>query len=108
MNIFYDHIILIHEIHSEVEMLDVSEKDKKEMVQLIEETVHQRILHSILDHLHKDHHEEFLTRFQAAPQDGALLDFLREKVADIEERIKEAAEEIKYELLKEVRRHTSK
>ncbi|MFC1653339.1 hypothetical protein ACFL1M_00650 [Patescibacteria group bacterium] len=103
MSVFYDHIIHIHHVHSEVETLPTTDNHKQELIEIIEETVHHKIIHKILDHLHTDHHELFLERFHTYPNDETILGYLKKYVPDIEHHIKEAAEEVKYELLKSIR-----
>ena len=73
---FYDHIILIHHVHAEVETLPVAPADKQEMIDLIEETVHHHVIKRILDRLKAEHHREFLNRFHEAPEDLELLSYL--------------------------------
>ena len=107
MKLFYDHIVVIHEIHSQIEEMMVDEAEKEALVQIIEDLVQHTVLHKILDHLHEDKHEIFLTRFQQAPHDTELIDYLRSHVPDIETRIKDAADEVKYELISLIRQHGS-
>jgi hypothetical protein len=104
---FYDHIILIHHVHSEVEALAIPNSEKQALIDLVEETVHHHILKRILDRLHHDRHREFLDRFHASPHELALLDYLTNHVPDIEDQIKQAADEVKYDLLKTIRKSTS-
>ena len=103
MHIFYDHIVKIHHIYSEIELLIIDNDQKNELIEIIEETIHHHILHRILDHLHQDHHHKFLEDFHKSPSDLVHLEFLISHNSKIEDHIKEAAEEIKYELLKAIR-----
>ena len=104
MIVFYDHIIQVHHIHSEIEELSLSKKEKKSLVETIEEIVHHKIIHRILDRLHIDHHELFLERFHTYPDDHTILDYLKKYVPDIEHHISEAAEEVKFDMLKTIRK----
>jgi len=104
MHIFYDHIILIHEVYSEVESLPLGSEEKREMVEMIEETIHHKIVHRILDHLDEEHHEVFIERFHESPHDKELLKYLKEYIPDVESKIKDAADEVKYDLLKTIRK----
>jgi hypothetical protein len=79
-------------------------EEKVTIVELIEDTMHHKIIHRILEHLHEDHHEDFLEKFHSSPHDEELLNYLKKHVPDIERRIKEAADEVKYELLKTIRK----
>ena len=105
MKLFYDHLVVIHEIHSEVEQMELDEVEKEAMVNIIDDLVAHTIVHKILDHLHEDQHEVFLKYFHKAPHDNEILTYLKGHVPDIETRIKDAADKVKYELIKLVRGH---
>ena len=77
MNYFYDHLILIDEITSALDSYDLSSQEREELLGLIHQTTHHHILHIILNHLPKPHHENFLTKFQATPHDPELLAFFK-------------------------------
>ncbi|MEK7101332.1 MAG: hypothetical protein AAB860_00120 [Patescibacteria group bacterium] len=109
MNYFYDHLILIDEITSALDSYDLSSQEREELLSLIHQTTHHHILHIILNHLPKPHHENFLTKFQATPHDPELLAFLKREIkADIESEIKIQAKKIKAEILSEITKSTSK
>lgn len=101
--IFYDPIIEIKYIYSEIEQLPLSNADKEEIVQLIEDTLHHHINHRILEVLDEEHHPIYLDHLTRAPHDEEVLKFLKDKVDEIEEHIKQAAEDLKYDLLKIIR-----
>lgn len=107
--VFYDHLVLIEEIWILIEALPISSYEKQKAKQMTEETMHYKILTVILDHLPKKHHEEFLLRFHSAPHDGAHLKFLQEKVdVVIHHEIAHAAEKLKVEVIKELKKHKGK
>ncbi len=103
MKLFYSHLILIHEVHHQLESLPIKDSKKEELINLIEETVHHKILHSILDHLPTKHHENFLVHYHSSPYDLEILTFLKRHDPEIEDKIKQAAEEVKYDLIKTIR-----
>ena len=91
MNYFFDHLILIDEVTSALDAYDLPSQERAELVDLIHQTTHHHILNVILNHLPKHHHENFLTKFQAAPHDPELLAFLKKEIkADIESEIKKS------------------
>lgn len=106
--IFYDHLIQIEEIHIELDKYHLSVEERSELIQIIDETTHHRVLDTILTHLPKEKHEIFLKKFHAAPHDNSLLDFLKEDVKDIEDKIKLEAKKLKSEILSEIKRSSSK
>jgi len=107
MKVFYDSLIQIEYLHSQIEQLPVSHEDKIEIIHLVEDTLHHHIIHRILIHIHEDNHPIFLDKLTRKPHDRKIIDFLKEHAAEIEDHIKEAAEEIKYDLLKLIRETTS-
>lgn len=101
--IFYDHLIILEKVEAEISLQKLSPEEKEEVNQLIEESVHFRVMTRILDHLPREHHEEFLKLFQYEPHSESVLAFLKEKVSDIEERIKEEISLLEQELLEDLK-----
>lgn len=100
--IFYDHLVVFEEVEIALSKQKLSPKEKAENSQIIEEIVHHRIVTRILTHLPKEHHKEFLERFQKAPHDKKTLHFLKEKVSDIEDQITDEVDRLKRELLDDI------
>lgn len=98
--IFYDHLIIIEEVIAVLDEHKLSPKERTELLQLMDQTLHHRILDVILTLLPKEHHETFLTRFHKAPHDPGLIPFLKERTnKDIEKVILSEANKTKKELL---------
>jgi hypothetical protein len=55
-----------------------------------------------MEALPENHHEEFLELVHKRPHDEGILGYLKERVEDIEDRLKLAAQEFKAELSKEL------
>lgn len=101
--IFYDHLVLIEELTVELENLD--HESRREIVGLMDETLHHHVLDTILTHLPKEHHETFLNRFHRAPHDPQLLVFLKQYIViDIENEIRKKAKKVKKDLLSTVKK----
>lgn len=101
--LFYDHLIEFEEIEIELTNLKLAGQEKEEIHTLVEETIHYRVARRILDYLPVEHHQEFLERFHEAPYHEDLLTFLKEKVENIEELIKEEISTLKKELLADLK-----
>src|SRR3990167_8170603 len=100
---FLDHLILIEEVTTELDVYDIDPSEKQELLALIHQTTHQHILNVILNHLPKESHDSFLTKFQPTPHDPELLSFLKKEIkADIESEIRSEAARIKKDLLAEI------
>ncbi len=102
--IFYDHLTITEEITVELDNYQIDKEEKEEIIQLMDENIHHRVLDVILKKLPKEKHNEFLKQFAASPQDLKLLDYLRQEIADIEELITQEAKLVKKELLAEIKR----
>ncbi len=103
--IFYDHLILIEEISTELEQYSLSADEKEELLRLADEALHHHVLETILTHLPEEKHEKFLTAFHKTPYDRKLLDYLKKEIEeDIEEKIRAEAAKVKKEILAEIRR----
>lgn len=103
--VFYDHLVLIEEITAELDAYSLPKEERAELLQLIDENIHHRVLDTILQHLPPQKHEHFLTKFHRSPHDQKLLEYLKQEInADIEEKIKEEAKKIKSDLLSEIKR----
>lgn len=102
--IFYDHLTITEEVTVELDHYQIDKEEKEEIIQLIDENIHHRVLDVILQKLPKEKHEEFLRQFTLSPEDNKLLDYLRQEIADIEELIIAEANTVKKELLAEIKR----
>lgn len=101
--IFYDHLIIIEEITAVFDLHGIRGSEREEFLAIIDKTLHQEILHSILTHLPLIHHEEFLIRFHGAPHDPSLMAFLRERTSvDIEKEILKSANAVKKKVLRDI------
>lgn len=105
--VFYDHLVVIEDIEVEISKHEIETTARAEIMAIVDETLHHHVLTVIFDHLPKEHHERFLTRFAKAPHDETLLSFLKEHTAtDMEKVIRDYARKIKREILQEIVNHT--
>ena len=106
-HVFYDHLLELEEIEELIKGHSGEPEEREELNKIVDETVHHRVLGCILQHLPREHHEDFLERFHAAPHDPTIIVFLQEKTpsdVDIEQKIKEAVKELKKELLSDLKK----
>ena len=107
--IFYDHLVLIEEVTSELDLFDIDPEEKTEIIDLIDQTLHHHTLNVILDHLPKEHHQEFMAGFHAAPHNKELLSFLKaHTTVDIEAEIKKIATKVKKDILSDIKKSRRK
>lgn len=98
--IFYDHLVLREEVTIELDKYNLAREEREELIQLVDETLHHQVLNTILTHLPKEKHREFLEKFHQAPHDEKLLDYIK----NFEEEIIKTAKKIKSELLSEIKK----
>lgn len=109
MKVFYDHLILIDELFSEIEMLEMSQEEQESAKKLVDDIFHHEILSHILQLLPKSHHETFLIKFYDAPFDTSHIHFLSETIQiDIVGEIVKKGEKVKKNLKKELKKHKKK
>lgn len=102
---YYDNLILIDEITSELE----ESEDREELINIIHETFHHHILDLVLTHLPRHHHEEFLSLYQQSPHDESILDYINQRIdRDIKLEIQSLAQKLKKEILAEIHKSKSK
>ncbi|MCL4390292.1 MAG: hypothetical protein M1484_00030 [Patescibacteria group bacterium] len=109
VKIFYDHLVLREEVIAVLDKHEIAVEEREELIELVDETLHHRVLDVILTHLPAAKHEEFLTKFHQAPHDPKLLNYLQAQTpVDIEAAIRAAAAAAKQELLDEIKRARKK
>lgn len=102
--IFYDDEVALEKVEKEINSKAKSPEEREELWGIVDGIVHHHIMGSILEQLHKDHHEDFLKRYQKAPHDTRLLAFLTKRIGkDIKQLLKYEAESLTAILLQEIR-----
>ncbi len=103
--LFFDHLVILEEVDSEIKKIATSIEEKEEMWSLVDSMVHHKVFDSILSKLSKDDHQEFLELFHKSPHDETLIfNYLKNKIGqNIEEILKAEFGEFTYEILKELK-----
>lgn len=103
--IFYDHLIILEEVESEIKKVSETKEERDELWELVDQMVHHKVFDTILGKLPKTHHEEFLDKFHKAPHDEGIFDYLKEKIGEnIEEIIENEIGLLAFDLLKDLRK----
>jgi hypothetical protein len=106
--VFYDHLVDLKDIEEKIKNKGLSKEEHEELMLIIDEMIHHRVVGCILDKLPKNFHEEFLGHFSERPHDEALLSYLKEKVGeDLSEFIKSEVRLLASELHQEIDRKLS-
>ncbi len=80
--VFYDHLIDLKDIEEKIKNKGLSKEEHAELMLIIDEMIHHRVIGCILDKLPKTYHEEFLDHFADRPHDENLLAYLKDKVGE--------------------------
>lgn len=103
--LFFDHLIVLDEVELEIKKTGVSKEEQEELWGIVDEIVHHKVFDAILSRLPREHHEEFLGMFHAAPHDEKFIfEYLKVKIGDnIEDLLKQELGGLAFDLLKDLR-----
>jgi len=100
-NYFYSHLIDLDSLFSELDVLDLTAEQKKELKNLAREHVHQTVIDTILSQLSETDKKRFL-ELVALGESEKIWKHLNEKAEKIEDKITTAADQIKNELKEDI------
>ncbi|KKS13417.1 hypothetical protein A2617_03450 [Candidatus Daviesbacteria bacterium RIFOXYD1_FULL_41_10] len=103
MKYFYSHIIEIESVLVKLDEIDLSNDQKKHLAHLVDSTIHQTVLDLILSKLSKSDRRTLVAKMKENPEDKDLMKFVKEKVENIEEEIKNTVQDLKEELHMDIR-----
>ncbi len=102
--LFFDHLIVLDDVESEIKESTETHEERHELWKIVDEIVHHRVFGCIFNHLPDEHHHDFMDKFDEAPHDHSLLDYINEKIEDkIEEIIKKETKNLAAEILQEIK-----
>ncbi len=99
---FFSHLVEVDEIHLELEDHPLSPDEKEEVKKIIDESVYHTVLEAILSELSEEDKKIFLSHLMEDDH-GKIWDFVNNRVEHIEDKIKNAADEIKVKIHKDIR-----
>ncbi len=99
---FYHNIIEIDTLFVELEDLELTAEEKKHLAGLIDANLHHSLLEVILSELSEDDKKLFMHHL-SRDEDNKIWDLLNNRIDKIEEKIKNAAEDVKKELHEDIR-----
>lgn len=103
MKQFYSHIIEIESISLELDKLDLSDDQKMHLAKIVDSSLHHVVLDAILSELSDSDKRVFLQHVNDNNHDK-IWKFLNQKVDNIEEKIKKAADDLKTELRSDLKK----
>lgn len=103
MKQFYTRLIEIESVTTELDKLDLTEEQRLHLATLLDSSLHHTILDAILSELGDQDKRVFLQHLNENDH-VKIWGFLNEKVDNIEDKIKKAAEDLKIEMRKDLKK----
>lgn len=94
---FYSHLVDTDSLTSDLTELELTEGQKKELMEIAHIHTHQAVVDAILSELSEDDKKKFLELLSMG-SDDEIWKHLNNKVAKIEDKITEVAKQVKREL----------
>lgn len=98
---FYSHLISIESLNIELGKLDLSEDEKTHLLSLAESNIHHAVLDAILSELSIEDKQVFFELLDREEHEK-IFHHLKNKIENIEEKIKKTAEDLAKELQKDI------
>lgn len=102
MKQFYTHLIEYESLIIELDKMDLSSEEKHHLASLIDSSLHHEILAAVLSELNNDDKITFLNHLKDDDH-LKIWQFLKKRVDKIEEKIKNAAEDLKRKLYQDIK-----
>lgn len=99
---FFSHLVEVNEIHVELDNHPLNDEEKDKVKNIVDESIYHTVLEAILSELSEDDKKVFLTHI-AEDDHGKIWDFVNNRVENIEEKIKKAADDIKVKIHKDIK-----
>ncbi|MBI2022322.1 hypothetical protein HYS97_00515 [Candidatus Daviesbacteria bacterium] len=99
---FYSHLVEIESLVLELDKMDFSEEEKIHLASLIDSSLHHTVLDAVLSQLQDDDKKVFLKHLKKEDH-SKIWQHLNEKIDNIEEKIRQAAERLKEDLHKDIK-----
>lgn len=99
---FYSHIVDTSSITLEIGNMKLSQEERVHLLSLAESNIHHAVLDAILSELSEDDKKKFMEHMHADNHDE-IWKLLNGKIENVEDKIKNAAEDLKKELHKDIK-----
>jgi broad-specificity NMP kinase len=100
---FYSSIIEVESLIVELDKMDLSDQERKHLASLIDSNLHHTIVDVILSELSEEDKKIFLDYLQNDDHEK-IWDHLKDKIENIEDKIKTAADQLKEELHMDIKK----
>lgn len=103
MKYFYQKYVVMENLVAELHELDLSDEERQHLASLVDSSLHHAILDEILSNLNEEDKKLFLHELNKDPENEKLVDFLKEKIDNIEDKISKVSEGLIKEMHEDVR-----
>ena len=100
---FYSHLIELDILETQLNTLNLTAEEKKELTELAHQNIHHAVMDAIFLLLKEEDKKRFLELLSEGEHDK-VLGHLNNKVEKIEEKIQSAASEVKKELMADIKK----
>lgn len=100
---FYSHLIEIEIVEKELDNLELSEKEKNELLHHVHSSVHYTVLDVVLSDLPEEHKKTFIKNTREK-DDETIWEHVLSNTTGIEEKIKNKTKELLHEFADEVKK----
>ena len=104
---FYSHVVETASISLALAEMDMSNTERKHLLDLVEANLHHSILDAVLSELSEKDKHEFMELY-AEGDDKKIWKLLNERVDNIEDKIKKTAKDLEKELHKDIKESREK
>ena len=100
---FFASLIKIESIIISLNELGLTREEKVHLAHLVDSSLHNKILDTILSQLNEQDKKQFLVHLKESSHDK-IWNFLNEKIEKIEDKIKNVAKDLQFELEKDIKK----
>ncbi len=108
MSFFYQKYIVIESLADELNKLDLSDEEKIHLSSLVDTSLHHAILDEILSNLNPSDKRVFLQKLNEDPENEELIEFLDEKIDNIEDKIRKVSGDLVKEMHEDIKESKNK
>lgn len=98
---FYSHLVEYQSIIIKLDELELSEDEKQHLAELVDATLHHAVLDAVLSELNESDKESFMKLMHTGDH-TQIWEFLDKRVLRIEDKIQEAAEDLKKKIHQDI------
>ncbi len=105
MKYLFEEIIQIKTVHLKLNKMDLADHEKEELLEIMKSIIHHKVIDLILSELTDEEKEIFLEGlsksnvFSDTSKNSQFLDVLKNRIENLETKIKEKVKEVEEELI---------